>query len=601
VIGLSSVVGRPVSLVRRAHVALPGSCPSAGSDATTTPQSSGGYTVAQIASAYGISAEWASGDTGQGQTIGLYELAPYSPGDIATFFSCYGITPSVTGVNVDGGSGDAVSEEATFDIEEAAAMAPGAQIVVYTGPNNSTGPNDILLQIADDDLATVVSTSWGDCETDPANDPTAEQPIFEQMAAEGQTMVASSGDSGSSDCSGITNNSPAVDDPASQPYVTSVGGLTVTDTSPLAETVWNDGVHSGGGAGGGGESLVWSKPTWQNGPGVTASESMRMVPDLSTMADPSTSFIDFFTNNFSGACGHCANDWGAIGGTSTGAPLLAAMTSIGANACGVARLGFLNPTLYAMARRGVGFDDVTTGSNDLYGVGVYPAGVGYDMASGLGSPDPSTFFPGLCPIALDASHSSLVASTTSATVPGPVTLTLSARDATGAPIAGAVIKFSASASSGIVEFDSDRSSSTGTGSAAYSVTTDDTGAASVTLTESAAASASVTASSGGATLTTQVTFTELMTSPPGRASVARAVATVGGFRVTARAPLSAGSSAITAYQYSIGSGRWVRFSAATLVAKASHLARHTTYHVRVRALNAFGAGPASAAVAVRTL
>jgi len=79
----------------------------------------------------------------------------------------------------------------------------------------------------------------GTCESDPSGDPAAEQPIFEQMAAQGQTVVSAAGDSGSSDCNGITNNNPAVDDPASQPYVTGVGGLSVGDINPLNESVWN--------------------------------------------------------------------------------------------------------------------------------------------------------------------------------------------------------------------------------------------------------------------------------------------------------------------------------------------------------------------------
>jgi len=62
-------------------------------------------------------------------------------------------------------------------------MAPGAAIEIYQGPNNSSGPIDVYQQIADDDTASIVSTSWGTCESDPSGDPAAEQPIFEQMAA----------------------------------------------------------------------------------------------------------------------------------------------------------------------------------------------------------------------------------------------------------------------------------------------------------------------------------------------------------------------------------------------------------------------------------
>jgi subtilase family serine protease len=604
VVGLTTVAAsQPAGLAtRQAHIATAGSCPSAGSSSGTAPNALGGYTVNQQARLYGLAAAWAQGLTGVGQTIGVYELEPYSTGDVHAYFSCYAISPAVSNVQVDGGSTGANGLEATFDVEEAGALAPGASIKVYLGPNNGPGPQDVLTQIADDNAASIVTTSWGSCETDPTNDPNAEQPIFEQMAAQGQTFLAAAGDAGSSDCAGITNNSPAVDDPASQPFVTAVGGLSVLGISPLNETVWNDGIGSNGGAGGGGASALWSRPSWQSAPGISAGATARMVPDLSVMADPSTGFIDYFTGNPSGVCtSRCAGAWSAIGGTSVGPPLMSAVVAVGAQACGVGRLGFLNPTLYAMARAGTGFDDVTTGSNDLYGVGVYSAGPGYDMASGLGSPNPTTFLPGLCPVALDASNSTLTSSASTIALPGSITLTLKARDAHANPIAGAVIHFSATGGAGLIEFDGQRASSTGTGTAAYDVTSDPLGHAAVSVTSTVAGPVAVTATYGPAKLSTSVTFTGISTNPPGRASITRLVARVAGFTLTTGPPSSIGSGAITSYQYSINGGRsWVRFSAMTGRITVTHLGHAVTYHVIVRALNAFGAGAASAPARVRT-
>ncbi|MDE3065214.1 MAG: hypothetical protein KGJ36_06045, partial [Acidobacteriota bacterium] len=319
VVGLSSVApATPVGLAQRPRVATAGTCPSAGTN-STTPNELGGYTVNQQANLYGLAPLWAKGDTGAGQTIAVYELAPYSTGDVNTFFSCYSINPSVTNVAVDGGATGKNDLEPTFDVEEAAALAPGAAIKVYLGPNSGSGPNDVFTQIADDNTASVVATSWGDCETDPTNDPSGEQPIFEQMAAQGQSVVAAAGDTGSSDCTGITGNAPAVDDPASQPYVTGVGGLTVSSISPLAQSVWNDGTS----AGGGGVSTLWSRPSWQSAPGIAAGATMRMVPDLSVMADPATGFIDYYTGNASGVCtSGCSQSWSSIGGTSVGPPIV---------------------------------------------------------------------------------------------------------------------------------------------------------------------------------------------------------------------------------------------------------------------------------------
>ncbi|MFI5035538.1 MAG: protease pro-enzyme activation domain-containing protein [Acidimicrobiales bacterium] len=601
VAGLSGPVPR-APLVRRAHVATAGACPAAGSGTGTVPAPTGGFTVGQQARLYGLSAYWARGDTGVGQTIGIYELAPYLTSDVQTFFSCYAISPSVSNVLVDGGSADPVNLEPTLDVEEAAALAPGAAVTVYVGPNLGTGPMDVWLRIADDNAASVVTTSWGGCEGDPSTDAPSEQLIFEQMAAQGQTVLAAAGDQGSSDCNYAGINDPAVDDPASQPYVTGVGGLTVTNISPLNQTVWNDHDPTCPGAGGGGESATWPRPAWQNAPGITAGFTQRLVPDLSVMGDPSTGFVAYFTGTYVGKCAPPSLPaWVPIGGTSIGSPLVGAMVAVAAQACGVARLGFINPTLYSLARAGTGFDDVTTGSNDIFGVGVYSAGPGYDMASGLGSPDPATFLPGLCPVALDASHSSLSASSTSSSVVSPITITLLARDSHDNPLLGVLAHFTASAPSGAVELNRLSSSVTGPGAAAFATTTDGQGSIQVTLTSSEPGPVAVGASVGSTSLTTNVTFSALTTDPPGRAGVARVVARVAGFTLVARAPASSGSGEITAYQYSLDRGSaWVRFSAVTRSVTVLRLARGAAYRVVVRALNAYGAGPASAPVTVRT-
>src|SRR5580692_10257395 len=305
VAGISSVVRPSTNLVRShaSHTALPTTCPEDGGEVSTVPNSIGGYTPFQLAQLYGLTSLWANNTTGSGQTIAVYELSSYDPGDLATYLNCYGLNPAVTPVNVDGGPTGGYDDEPTLDVEEVAAMAPGASIEIYQGPNNNNGPIDTYQQIADDNTATIITTSWGTCEADPSGDPSAEQPIYEQMAAQGQTVVSAAGDAGSSDCNGITNNDPAVDDPASQPYVTGVGGLTVNNIAPLSETVWNTPVSSGNpGAGGGGVSILWSRPTWQVASGIPASATMRLVPDLSTDADPSTGFIQYFTGSGQGAC-----------------------------------------------------------------------------------------------------------------------------------------------------------------------------------------------------------------------------------------------------------------------------------------------------------
>jgi hypothetical protein len=495
-----------------------------------------------------------------------------------------------------------------LDIEQATALAPGANFDVYQGPNNSSGPLDTYTQIADDDTATIISTSWGTCEGDPSGDPSAEQPIFEQMSAEGQTVVSAAGDSGSSDCNGITNNNLAVDDPASQPYVTGVGGLTINDINPLNQTVWfTPGAAGVAGAGGGGVSVLWTRPTWQVAPGITANDTMRLVPDLSALADPGTGFIQYFTGTSSGPCHkNCAAGWNAIGGTSVGAPLVSALVAVSAQACDLPRLGFIDPRLYAMAS--TGFVDVTTGSNDLYNVGGYSAGPGYDEASGLGSPDGAAFFAGLCPPKFDLAESSFATSKTSAPVDGaPINVTATLHDTNNDAIANALVNVTAAStgSVGTVTIDNDSSSQTTSGHAAYVVTSDSNGTATFSVSTTAPGPVVVTVSFESQTIyATTLQFTaasKALPTAPGRATISVLTPLVGGFQLNVRAPTSNGGSAITSYQYSVSGGsKWLGLARRATSIKVSNLAKGKSYKVIVRALNAYGPGAASPAKSVVT-
>ena len=602
VAGLSSVVQPSTNSVAprvSANVALPTACVDDGGETTLGPNPNGGYTPFQFAQLYGFNTMWANNETGAGQTIAVYELSAYDPGDLATYLACYGLSASITPISVDGGPTGAYDDEPTLDVEEIAAMAPGAAIEIYQGPNNASSPIDVYQQIADDDTATIVSTSWGTCESDPQGDPAAEQPIFEQMAAQGQTVVSAAGDAGSSDCNGITNNALAVDDPASQPYVTGVGGLSVSSIAPLTQTVWNNPVSSGDpGAGGGGVSALWSRPSWQVAPGITSSDTMRLVPDLSSDADPETGFVQYFTGSGQGVCHqNCESGWGSVGGTSIGAPMVSSMVAVAAQSCGSARLGFINPSLYAMAS--TGYNDVTTGNNDLYNVGDYSAGPGYDEASGLGSPNGAAFFTGLCAPTFDNSLSSFVAAKTSVAVNVPITFTATLHNTKNDPLTNALVDVTATnnAASGQVLIDGARSSETTNGSANYTVTTDAKGVARFTVSGSEPGTIGVVVSYEAQTIDkTTVNITETSKSVarvPGRATIARLTALVGGFQLVIRAP-SSGGSKITSFQYSLNGGaHWIAIPAGSTSIRVTNLARGATYHVSVRALNSHGAGAAS--------
>ncbi|HEY1762498.1 MAG TPA: S53 family peptidase [Acidimicrobiales bacterium] len=618
VAGLDSVVPESTNLATThasaSAVTAPTACPAAGSSTGTTPNSVGGYTVQQQAALYGFSGAWTAGDTGVGQTIGVYELATFDASDVQTFFNCYGLASTVSAVNVDGGptnsdnAGNA-PDEATLDVEETAALAPGATIEVYQGTNNNSGPTDTYTQMASNDTATIITTSWGVCEAQTDGAAQAEQTIFQEMAAQGQTVVAAAGDDGSSDCADTSEptSAVAVDDPASQPYVTGVGGLDVANIEPLTESVWNDNcTQSDCGAGGGGASSLWSRPSWQVAPGIsTSTGTMRMVPDLSVMGDPATGFIQYYTGTGSGFCRHsCSGGWGAIGGTSIGAPLVSDLIAVAAQACGVPRLGFVNPSLYAMAT--TGFVDVTTGNNDLYNVGEYSAGAGYDMASGLGTPNGAAFLSGLCPPKFSAAESTFAASSTTgvALSTGP-TVTATLRSASNVPIANASVEITATAPSGNLSIDGIENTAA-TGAAASTVSSNADGVVSFDVESTIPQNVDVTITYEGQPIfTTTITFkapgTAKVSLVPGAPTISTLVALVRGFHLIVKPPTSSGGSAITDYQYSINGGvSWAAMPKGVRSIDVTRLSKDHAYKVIARAVNVDGRSTASSAKRVVT-
>ena len=145
----------------------------------------------------------------------------------------------MTTVTVDGGgtAGAQGTAEADSDIEQVATQAPGTSIVSYEGPNSPTGSYDTWNAIVTQDTASVVSTSFGLCEPDSVADGvvSSEDTLFLEAAIQGQTILSASGDSGSEDCyppSGGVDTTMQVDYPASDPYVTAVGGTTLLGTGP---------------------------------------------------------------------------------------------------------------------------------------------------------------------------------------------------------------------------------------------------------------------------------------------------------------------------------------------------------------------------------
>jgi hypothetical protein len=319
------------------------------------------------------------------------------------------------------------------------------------------------------------------------------------------------------------------------------------------------------------------------------------------MADPSTGFIQYFTGTDTGLCNHtCSGGWGGIGGTSIGAPLVSALVAVAAQACTTSggRLGFINPSLYAMSS--TDFTDVTSGNNDLFGVGGYTADVGYDMASGLGSPNGTAFLAGLCPPAVSATKSSFVLSsaTAKALTPGPA-ITATLRDANGLPVANASLKVTATATGGYLSINNVEDKSNGLGSATGSVTSNATGVATFTVGSTVAQSVTVNVSYVGQTIySTTLTITAASVtakSKPGPPTITKLSPLIGGFALTVKAPVQNGASAITSYQYSINGGQsWVSLGRGRTSINVGKLSRGKLYGVIARALNSLGASKSSA-------
>jgi subtilase family serine protease len=393
--------------IRAASTAPAHTTPAATSAGCAAAQTFAGnkfWTPAQIGAFYGVNSLVAAGLTGAGKTIGLVEFAQSVAPDTKAYLTCFGLHNTVGVERVNGGAPNDPdgTVEVQIDIEEAATQAPGASIISYEAPNTGVGEFDVYNRIVTDDRAQVVSTSWGDCESDVAsagNFIDAMETVFQQAAAQGQSVFAASGDSGSEACfdgsTSATSESIDVDHPASDPFVTGVGGTSLVKAG--SEPVWNDcegetGVlcaQDGGGAGGSGLSTHFKRPSWQPlAPSATCT-TCREVPDISANSGVYESFYD--------------SGWMAVGGTSIAAPTLAGIAADIAQSSKAGRLGDFAPRLAALAALhvyGSAFTDVNTGMNwarfaaespgstDLTRThnGIYRTAPGFDLATGFGTP-----------------------------------------------------------------------------------------------------------------------------------------------------------------------------------------------------------------------
>ncbi|HZT67149.1 MAG TPA: protease pro-enzyme activation domain-containing protein [Acidimicrobiales bacterium] len=365
---------------------------TAASGCSSVKSSPADWPPSSIAKAYGLSDLYAQGADGTGQTIGMFELGDYADADVASYQSCFGLpATSLTRVPIDGGAPVGTgTAESTIDLEVLTGLAPRATVLVYEGPNTVRGVYDTYAAMVNEDRVQVISTSWGMCEPVIGPDAAvAERSLFAQAAAQGQTVLAAAGDTGSEDCYTPQNGNTvlAVDDPGSQPYVTSVGGSSLSSISPVTETAWNNAQ----GAGGGGISAFWPMPSWQQSaviglssgaPCHASSGFCRQVPDVVASADPAHGYPGYCT------VGDCNSvGWIVAGGTSLATPVVSALVTLANQSCtNSSRAGMVDPALYQAGASA--FHDITSGNNDFTAsnAGRWPAGPGYDLATGLGSP-----------------------------------------------------------------------------------------------------------------------------------------------------------------------------------------------------------------------
>ncbi|HTW07460.1 MAG TPA: S53 family peptidase [Acidimicrobiales bacterium] len=337
------------------------------------------YTPPEVATAYGFPA----GVTGSGQCAAIIELGGgFREDDLSDYFSSLGISlPAVEAVSVNGGQNapgkpNGPDGEVMLDIEVLGSVAPGANLAVYFTPNTDQGFIDAVSTAVHDSARnpSVVSISWGGPESTWTEQAMQQmESAFAAAAAMGVTVTVAAGDNGSSD--GVNDGLAHVDFPASAPHALACGGTTlqVQGGRIIAETVWNDG--AGHGAGGGGISVVFAVPSYQQDADIPPSvnpggQPGRGVPDVAGDADPETGYVV-----------RVDGQQMTIGGTSAVAPLWAALVVLLNQAIGQP-VGFLQPFLYSGGGMAA-LHPITEGNNGAYSAG---PGTGWNACSGLGSP-----------------------------------------------------------------------------------------------------------------------------------------------------------------------------------------------------------------------
>jgi subtilase family serine protease len=400
------------------------------------------YQPAQIQQAYHLPALYARGVTGRGTTIVILDSfgSPTIKSDLATFDRAFGlpappsfsiIAPAGQVPAYDPNNTDMVgwAGETTLDVEYAHVIAPAANLLLVRTPVPETEgvhgfPQIVAAEkyVVEHHLGDVISQSFSATErTFPSRAAVMQlRGAYALAAKDGVTVLAASGDSGAADVKLDASTyylSPQTSWPDSDPLVTGVGGTQLHFTqgtpggangAPAAPTVWNDtydaaaaGFAAGGTSpsplsGGGGLSVLFGRPSYQNGVRNVVGDH-RGVPDVSMSAACDGSVVTYAT--FGGA----PPGWSPSCGTSEATPLFAGIVALADQLAGH-RLGPVNPALYRLAAaHAPGIVDVTQGSNTVsftqggqqHTVRGFAARRGYDLASGVGTVNAALFVPEL--------------------------------------------------------------------------------------------------------------------------------------------------------------------------------------------------------------
>jgi kumamolisin len=434
--------------------------------APDTPNQPGLWTIKDFVQYYNIQPLYDRQVFGKKHTIGIVTLASFTMSDAFAYWKDLGLQTDprrITLVNVDGGPGEPSDEsgslETTIDVQQSGGIAPAAKIIVYQAPNTIEAYFDAFAKAIDSNIVDTLSTSWGIWEFFPSlvnrQDPKTGQvesellaynSLFVQAALQGQSLFAAAGDSGAYDANERRlfalpqfTKILSVDHPASQPFVTAVGGTTLPgpqffimpDGSKFSldikqEQAWGwryltdlckklglDPVSCGifPNGGGGGVSSFFTTPSYQLSiPGILQTEADqrlvdtttfppqiittlpghyygRNVPDVSFNADPDTGYIVPYTSEEQGFI-----TLTFMGGTSFTAPQLSGVTVL-LDQVSHGRLGLLNMELYNLVRSNEAykghhppFRQMLQGDNWFY-----RAHKGYNQAAGVGVMDVANF------------------------------------------------------------------------------------------------------------------------------------------------------------------------------------------------------------------